>query len=73
MNTLTLPPKYAGRAALSPSEAAEVLGVDPSTFYRRVMPFVRSGDILSLKIGANRRIVVASLFAWLERTALATV
>lgn len=67
---ISIPPKYAGRAALSPDEAAEVLGVDRSTFYRRIMPYVRSGQIMSLKIGGCRRIIVASLLAWVEQQVL---
>ena len=64
---MTLPPKYSGRAALSPQEAAECLGISVPTFYRRIMPQVYSGAILSFKVGSCRRIMVASLFAWCEQ------
>lgn len=66
---ITLPPRYAGRAALSPDEVAECLSIDRSTFYKNIMPHVRSGAILSLKIGNCRRIIVASLLAWVEQQA----
>ena len=62
-----LPPKYDGRAALSPQEAADTLGISTPTFYRRIMPHVYSGAILSFKVGRCRRIMVASLFAWVEQ------
>jgi len=64
---LQLPPKYAGRAALSPEEAAETLGISEATFYRRVMPHVYSGAILSMKVGARRCIIVSSFLAWVEQ------
>lgn len=64
---ISIPAKFAGRAALSPDEAAELLGISPSTFTRHVMPYVHSGAILSLKIGSARRIIVASLLAWAEQ------
>lgn len=64
---MTLPPKYSGRAALSPDEAAECLGISVATFYRRIMPHVYAGAILSFKVGSCRRIMVASLFAWVEQ------
>lgn len=66
---MELPPKFAGRVALSPDEAAEVLGVDRSTFYRRVMPAVRAGTIQSFKVGACRRILAPSYLRWLEKQA----
>lgn len=64
---IQLPPKFQGRAAVSPEEAAEILGLARATFYRHVMPHVYSGTILSLKIGSCRRIIVPSLLAWAER------
>lgn len=53
--------------AVSPSEAAQLLGLNRRTFYRQVMPHVYSGDIRSAKIGGNRRIDLASLRAWWEQ------
>lgn len=53
--------------AVSPDEAAALLGLKRRTFYARVMPFVYSGDIQSSKIGNLRRIDVASLRAWWQR------
>ncbi len=64
---MNLPHKYAGRSALSPQEAAEVLSLSTTTCYRRIMPHVYSGAIVSFKVGACRRIIVASLFAWVEQ------
>lgn len=55
-----------GRIAVSPTEAATLLGIDRSSFYRRLMPYVITGKIKSLKIGASRRILTASLLAWIE-------
>jgi excisionase family DNA binding protein len=64
---IIVPPKFAGQAAVSPDEAAEILGISTSTFYRQVMPHIYSNTILSLKIGAARRIIVSSLLAWAEQ------
>jgi hypothetical protein len=64
---ITVPPKFAGQAAVSPDEAAAIFGISASTFYRQIMPHVYSGAILSLKIGGCRRIIVASLLAWAEQ------
>jgi predicted DNA-binding transcriptional regulator AlpA len=64
---IAIPPKFAGQAAVSPDEAAEILGISTTTFYRRIMPHVYSGTILSLTIGAARRIIVTSLLAWVEQ------
>ena len=66
---ITIPPKFEGRAAVSPEEAAEIAGIDRSTFYRHHMPHVYSGRIQSLKIGACRRIVVASYLSFLDEEA----
>ncbi len=66
---ITLPAKFAGRAALSPSETAELLGISTTSLYRHVMPAVYSGRILSMRIGGARRIIVASLLAWVEQEA----
>ena len=57
------------RVAVSPEEGARLLGIDRSTFYRHIMPYVRSGEIAALHIGARRLILVASLLAWSERQA----
>jgi hypothetical protein len=64
---ITTPNRNDSRAYVSPAEAAELLGIDRATFYRRVMPYVRSRAIQSLKIGACRRISVVSLLSWAER------
>lgn len=64
---IAIPAKYEGRAALSPKEAAEVLGIGRVSLYRHVMPAVRSGAIQSLMIGGSRRILLASLLRWVER------
>jgi hypothetical protein len=63
---ITIPEKYRGRSFVSPDEAAEIFGIDTSTFYRRVMPSVYAGVIQSLKIGGCRRISLASLLRWAE-------
>jgi hypothetical protein len=64
---IPLPPKYAGRAAVSPEEAAEIAGVNRSTFYRHHYPYVRSGRIQSLRIGGCLRLIVASYLTFLEQ------
>lgn len=66
---IAIPEKYRGRLAVSPAEAAELLGIDDSTFYRHWYPHVRSGAIASFKIGAARRILLSSLLAFIERQA----
>lgn len=53
--------------AVSPDEAAELLGLARRTFYRQVMPHVYSGTIRSGKIGRTRRIDVESLRAWWQQ------
>lgn len=53
--------------AVSPDEAADLLGLKRRTFYRQVMPFVYSGAIRSGKIGRTRRIDVQSLRAWWDK------
>lgn len=58
-----------GRIAVSPGEAAMLLGIDRVTFYRRLMPLVLTGRIQSVKIGRSRRILVASLTAWVASEA----
>lgn len=58
-----------GRIAVSPGEAAQLLGVTRATFYLRVMPAVELGRIQSLRIGKARRILVASLLAWAQAEA----
>ena len=55
--------------AVSPQEAARLLSIDVSTFYRRVYPYVLSGQIQSLRIGRARRILTASLLGWVEQQA----
>jgi hypothetical protein len=66
---IAIPPKFAGRAAVSPEEAAEIAGIDRATFYRHHMPQVRGGKIASFKVGACRRIIVASYLTFLEQEA----
>lgn len=53
--------------AVSPTEAAQLLGLKLRTFYQQVMPYVYSGTIRSAKIGRNRRIDVESLRAWWQQ------
>lgn len=53
--------------AVSPDEAAALLGLNRRTFYRRVMPHVYSGTIQSGKIGGCRRIDVGSLRGWWKK------
>jgi excisionase family DNA binding protein len=57
------------RIAVSPGEAAQLLGIDRRTFYRRIMPAVELGAIQSLRIGRARRILVTSLIAWVQAEA----
>lgn len=59
--------RFRAQYAASPEESAAIVGIDRATFYRQIMPHVRGGKIQSLKIGACRRIVVASLLQWAER------
>jgi excisionase family DNA binding protein len=54
----------ADRLAVSPEEAAELLGVARSTFYARVLPDLRVVDL-----GRRRLIPVVELERWLERNA----
>lgn len=53
--------------AVSPKEAARLLNISPVSYYRHIHGYVLSGEIASLKVGRMRRIVVASLLAWVER------
>ena len=53
--------------AVSPEEAADLLGLKLRTFYRQVMPHVYSGTIRSARIGRVRRIDVGSLRAWWDQ------
>lgn len=69
MTRKATPEELRGRIAVSPAEAATLLGIDRSTLYRRVMPQVYVGRIKSLKIGHCQRILVASLLAWVEAEA----
>lgn len=55
--------------ALSPQEVSRLLNIDLSTFYRQIYPIVRSGTIQSITIGRARRIITASLIAWVEQQA----
>lgn len=58
----TKPPK-----TLSPADAAAYIGVTVDTWYRHVHPAVVKGDILNFLIGRQRRIVTASLDAWVAQ------
>ncbi len=69
MKTDTTTEELRQRIAVSPGEAAIMLGVDRSTVYKYVMPAVHTGKITSLKIGSARRILVASLLAWVDAEA----
>ena len=60
----------ANKIAVSPGEAAALLSLDRSTFYRKIMPLVREGTIRSLRVGARQRIFVDSLRAWAESQAV---
>lgn len=52
------------KIAVKASEAAELLSMDRTTFYRKVMPHVRAGDIRSIHLNGVQRILVDSLLAW---------
>lgn len=54
---------------LRPEEAAAVLGLSSASYYRNVRPAVLRGDILSVRIGRNVRILTASLLSWWEAMA----
>lgn len=54
---------------LRPLEAAAVLGLASTTYYRHVHPHVVRGEILSVPIGTQRRILTTSLLAWFEQQA----
>lgn len=53
--------------AVSPEQAAEVLGLTIDSYYRHVHPSVARGEILSYRIGRQRRVITASLLAWNEQ------
>lgn len=55
--------------ALSPEQAAQVLGITDDSYYRHVHPAVRRKEILSFTIGRQRRIITSSLLAWAEQQA----
>lgn len=55
--------------AVSALEASRLLSIDRATFYRRVYPYVLSGQIQSITIGRARRILTASLLSWVEQQA----
>jgi hypothetical protein len=52
--------------ALSPAQAAQVIGITEASYYRHIHPMIQRGTILSRVIGRQRRIVTSSLLAWLE-------
>ena len=55
--------------AVSALEASRLLSIDRATFYRRIYPYVLSGQIQSITIGRARRILTASLLAWVQQQA----
>jgi excisionase family DNA binding protein len=54
---------------VSPDDAARLIGISTSTFYKEVMPLVHGGKIQSTKIGRRRIILVESLMTWLREKA----
>lgn len=54
---------------ISPDDAARLIGISTTTFYKEVMPLVYGGTIASAKIGRRRIILVESLTAWLQQKA----
>ena len=54
---------------LGPDEAAVYLGLTEASYYRYVHPAVARHDILSMPIGRQRRIITASLDAWVTQQA----
>lgn len=48
--------------AVSPAEAARLVGIGRTTLYAAIS----SGELSSLKLGKRRLIVVAALRAWLQ-------
>lgn len=60
----TNPPK-----TLGPDEAAEYLGLSLASYYRHIHPHVAKCVILSMRIGRQRRIITASLDAWVAQQA----
>ena len=56
------------RLAVSPAEAARLVGIGRTTIYQAI----GSGALRSLKIGKRRLIMIASLRAWLEPARQAT-
>lgn len=59
----------AATKTLSPAEAAAYIGISEASYYRYVHPAVMRREILCLPIGRQRRIITASLDAWLVRQA----
>jgi excisionase family DNA binding protein len=55
--------------ALSPLEAAQVLNISDGSYYRYIHPAVVRGEIKSLTIGRQRRILTDSLLEWMEAQA----
>ncbi len=55
-------PGPVGRGALSPSQAADWLGIARSTFYAQVL-----GDLRVVQLGRRKLIFVQELERWLER------
>lgn len=55
---------------LRPEEAAQVIGLSEASYYRNVRPVVLRGDILSVQVGRNVRILTNSLLSWWEAQAL---
>ncbi len=55
--------------ALAPLQAAQVLNLSDYSYYEYVHPAVVQGEILSVTIGRQRRILTTSLLAWFEAQA----
>lgn len=55
--------EYMERLLLSPEEAAHALGVGRS----RVYDLMRTRQLLSVRIGKSRRVLVAAVHAYVER------
>lgn len=51
--------------AVSPQDAAAMIGISVALFYKQIMPLVYGGTIKSRKIGRRRVILVESLREWM--------
>lgn len=55
--------------ALSPAQAAQVLGLSDDSWYRHIAPAMRRREFLWYKVGRKKRIITSSLLAWQEERA----